>query len=323
MPSTLDPTTGSSSGRKSLIERLASLRIQSSSTSPSQTSTKPSSKVTTTESPRYIPRSAQSTLTTKSKFYNYPQHPHPHQQQKQQHQHQQDSNELLASPSIGRRRKLNGISTTNSTNSITAISSSTAAACPFDSPKYFPKQKFVEIHEKASKFPEIIQKIEDSDTCEIERNHSVKRVVTSFIDSFAILNNFLSKISNSTSAKLHLQNMSASFAALQMDLKAAVSQLNEISAIKSEISILRSENSELKTAKSKDLSPVSDDELKKKNQELQEQLSDALNQLNEIKNSFTKEKVNMTKIHIFFILILLGKCRVFAKLHGRNYSIKG
>lgn len=280
MPSTLDPTTGPSSSRKSLIERLASLRIQSSSTSPSQISTKQASKeVTPTESPRYIPRSTQSTHTTKSKFYNYP-------------QQKNDSNELLSSPSIGRRRKLNGISTTNFTNSIP-----TTAACPFDSPKYFPKQKFDE------KVPEI-QKTEDSDiTLEIERNHSVKGAVTSFIDSFAILNNFLTKVSNSTSAKLHLQNMSSSFAALQMDLKAAVSQLNEISTVKNEltneISNLKSEN-------------TNNDELQRKNQELQEQLSDTLNQLTEVKNSFTKEKVNIKRL--FFISNSFRKMSSFYKI---------
>ena len=316
MPSTLDPSNNSlssSSSRKSLIERLASLRIQSNSTSPSQTTTKTTSKAP--ESPRYIPRSAQSTTTTKSKFYNYP----------QTAQQAALSNEIPSSPTIGRRRKLagnTGITSANTTNS-------TNLTCPIDSPKYFPKQKFIEIEGKVSKFPEISEEISENVT-EIERKHSVVEVVTSFIDSFTILNNFLTKSSNSTTAKLHLQNMNTSFAALQMDLKAAVSQLNneghkcEIDSLKSENASLKSDNDELKTEidslksdndelKSEIDSLKSDnDELKaenaslksensqminnnsdvlKRNQELEEQLKIALNQIAEIKIAFDKEKV--------------------------------
>lgn len=297
MPSTLDSSNSSnSSSRKSLIERLASLRIQSASTSPAQTSSKPSKG---SESPRYIPRSAQSTTTTKSKFYNYAQ---------QQHQ---DSNELLASPTIGRRRKLNGIPS-NTANTSNVDSSNTS--CPFDSPKYFPKQKFVEIGDlKPLGFP--------SESAEIERNHSVKEVVTSFIGSFAILNNFLTKSSNSTSAKLHLQNMNTSFAAIQMDLKVAVSQLNDhsnhknelknieteienhknlvekhkkmIESQKFEITTLQSEISNLKNAQNTDRD---ENVFKQKNQELEEQLRIALNQVAEIKLAFEKEKVHLDLI---------------------------
>ena len=309
MPSTLDPSNNSlssSSGRKSLIERLASLRIQSNSTSPSQTTTKTTSKAP--ESPRYIPRSAQSTTTTKSKFYNYP----------QTAQQGALPNEMPSSPTIGRRRKLTGntgITSANTTNS-------TNLTCPIDSPKYFPKQKFIEIEGKVSKFPEISEEISENVT-EIERKHSVVEVVTSFIDSFTILNNFLTKSSNSTTAKLHLQNMNTSFAALQMDLKAAVSQLNneghkcEIDSLKSEIDSLKSDNASLKSDNDElkteiDSLKSDNDELKaensslksdnsqminnnsdvlKRNQELEEQLKIALNQIAEIKIAFDKEKV--------------------------------
>lgn len=244
MPGTLETTTNSSSSRKSLIERLATLRIQSSSTSPSQTTLKGP------ESPQYIPRS----ITTKTKL-------------QQQQQQQLESNDLLSSPTIGRRRKLTGISSINTANSVSSTISS--VACPFDSPKYFPKQKFPEFEEIS----------------EIERNHSVKEVVTSFIDSFKILNNFLSKSSNSTSAKFHLQNLNISFAALQMDLKASVSQLKEIENLNEEISNLKSEKIYLNSKITKE------EGLQKKNQELEEQLKIALNQVSEVKILFEKEKV--------------------------------
>ena len=61
-----------------------------------------------------------------------------------------------------------------------------------------------------------------------ERRHSVKEVVTSFIDSFTILNNFLNKSTNSMAAKLQLQNMNNSFAALQMDLKVLLSKVSNL-----------------------------------------------------------------------------------------------
>lgn len=259
MPGTLETATNSSSSRKSLIERLASLRIQSSSTSPSQTISKGP------ESPRYIPRSTQSTITTKTKLQ------------------QQESNDLLASPTIGRRRKLTGISS-NVSSTVSSV------ACPFDSPKYFPKQKFPEIKEIS----------------DIERNHSVKAVVTSFIDSFEILNNFLSKSSNSTSAKFHLQNLNISFAALQMDLKASVSQLSEITNLNDEISNLKSEinnlNDEILNLKSEKIylnakEATKEEELQKKNQELEEQLKIALNQVSEIRIVFEKEKVITTSYY--------------------------
>lgn len=310
MPGTLETTTSSSSSRKSLIERLASLRIQSSSTSPSQTSSK------APESPRYIPRSAQSTTTTKSKFYNHA-----------QQQHDSDSNDLLASPTIGRRRKLTSISSTISKNTIKSDHSiSSASAYPFDSPKYFPKQKFIEIERNSvSKFPEL------EEISEVERNHSVREVVTSFIDSFTILNNFLLKSSNSASAKLHLQNLNTSFAALQMDLKAAVSQLNDvtnlnkvISNLNEEIKNLNDEISNLKTENSTKVNKINEEkELQRNNQELEEQLKIALNQISEIKLAFNKEKVNNSNnIIIINCFFFVGKCRVLTKLYGRNNSIK-
>lgn len=285
IPGTLE--TDQSSSRKSLIERLATLRIQSSSSSFSASSSS-SSQSKAPESPSYIPRSAQSTITTKSKFYSH---------------QQKESNDFLASPTIGRRRKLTGLTTVTNTNITTnpnVVNPSVSSSCPFDSPKYFPKQKVIEI-EGISKFPEF----EEIKVSEIERNHSVKEVVTSFIDSFTILNNFLTKSSNSTSAKLHLQNLNTSFAALQMDLKVAISQLNEQKDMKDENEKLKDEieklnieinnlNQEILTKNDTKLDNNS--VLVKQNQELEEQLKIALNQISEIKISFDKEKVTFTFI---------------------------
>lgn len=296
MPGTLETTQSSS--RKSLIERLASLRIQSSSSSSSSSSsTQTQTQSKAPESPSYIPRSAQSTITTKSKFYS--------------HQHK-ESNDLLSSPTIGRRRKLTGLTTnvtTKNTANPSVSSASVSSSCPFDSPKYFPKQKVIEI-EGISKFPEF----EEIPISEIERNHSVKEVVTSFIDSFTILNNFLTKSSNSTSAKLHLQNLNTSFAALQMDLKVAVSQLNEHKDLKDENEKLNNEieklnieinslNQEILNLKSKNDTKLDNTVvLEKQNQELEGQLKIALNQISEIKIAFDKEKV--TFIHSLTLIFL-------------------
>lgn len=214
----------SSSSRKTLLERLAALRIQSSPKSSSSSTGK------APESPHYIPRSTQNGLT-KNKFNNYA-------SSSSKDSVSSSQSEILSSPSIGRRRKLSVLSGT------TGPSQAQNSESPIgvSSPKCFPKQRVLEITEPIA-FP----KLTAFEEIHVERNHSAKEAVTSFIDSFTILNNFLMKATNSTSAKLHLQNMNTSFAALQMDLKTTlkiISQLQtELREFKSDD--LRSENATL------------------------------------------------------------------------------
>ena len=317
-----DNNSSSSSSRKTLLERLASLRLQSS---PNKSS---SNSVKAPESPHFIPRSTQN-VSTKSKFYNYP-------------AASKDSvssinsshGEIPSSPSIGRRRKLSaapGTLNTNPSNPINPKAQPRSAESPIgiSSPKYFPKQKVLEITEPIE--------LNLSEEIHTERNHSAKEVVTGFIDSFTILNNFLIKSTNSATAKLHLQNLNTSFAALQMDLKAAVKTISQLQeelnlnpksgeneafkteidvlksgneALKSEIKLLKSENEDLK---SETVTLKSENEKLKSgtlnSHELEEQLKIALSQISEIKIAYDKEKVAIYDymilhcLHSFFYLI--------------------
>lgn len=286
------------SGRKTLLERLASLRIQPNSNSTTTRAVNTATKAP--ESPRYIPRSTQS---TQAKFYS----------------NAGDSSDLLSSPSIGRRRKLqtNLSSSSSSTSASLSTAKTVPANSPIDSPKYFPKQKVFDELEKVSslKFPpiaELVNNLQRQDVSELGdnvRRHSATEVVTSFIDSFSILNNSLT----STASKLQLQNMNSSFAALQMDLKAAVSTIFD----------LRSQSNNIEKNEDIAIASGADLESKIKNEELEEQLKIALSQISEIKLALEKEKVLVNNIFLRFYMSSLGKCRVFTKLHGRSDTIKG
>lgn len=254
---------GENSGRKSLIERLASLRIQNSP--PSQKSGDKIKSVKAPESPQFIPRS----LSTKSKFHNYTTT-----QTQTQAQVQTNLNDLQSSPLIGRRRKFSNFS--NNSKTIEPSSSPIGMS----SPKYFPKQKVFEIDK-----PIEFKIAKEENILEEEQRQSVQEVVTSFIDSFTILNNFLTRATNSTAAKLQLQNMNTSFATLQMHLKAAITRNSH----------LQLEIEELKTKKQQQ----EEDEVSKIHQpanepvdsELEEQLKIALSQISEIKLAYDKERV--------------------------------
>ena len=335
-----NPIDGS---RKSLLERLASLRIQNANVSPQ----KAPNISKAPESPRYIPRSTQT--NTKSKAPSTV---------------PLNQNDLLSSPTIGRRRKLTGIPN--------GTTSSTTTPIGMSSPKYFPKQKVLEI-EQAIKFSipkdELIfeegENEKNKSVSEGERRHSVKEVVTSFIDSFTILNNFLNKSTNSMAAKLQLQNMNNSFAALQMDLKVLLSKVSNLqkelkgksldsgtkalelkdkefelknieirlenrelelqeksSELKEKDSELKQKDSELKEKeseirrKSEELNRQST-EIRNakslsqaetiKNIELEEQLKIALSQIGEIKIAHDKEKVEIFSTYIFHIFFFFRK----------------
>ena len=319
------------SSRKTLLERLAALRIQSSPKGSS-------SAVKAPESPHFIPRSNQN-VSTKSKFYNYnnPNESAPSSVSSSQ-------SEILSSPSIGRRRKFSGLSATTapSNGSAKPQVQNTESPIGISSPKYFPKQRVFEIPEPIE-FPQLTIPEE----IQIERTHSAKEAVTSFIDSFTILNNFLIKATNSTTAKLHLQNMNTSFAALQMDLKKTLKTLSQLQEqlrinseteglkllndnMKSEIEIIRSNNetlisdnnnlkADIKNLKSK----IDNPQITSSSKELEEQLKIALSQIAEIKIAYEKEKVRFfNKLFTFTLIVLIGKCRIFTKLHGRSYSIE-
>lgn len=331
-----DNNSSSSSSRKTLLERLASLRLQSSPNRSSSTSVK------APESPHFIPRSAQY-VSTKSKFYNYPAA-----SKESVSSINSSHGEIPSSPSIGRRRKLSAAPGTLNANPSNPKSQSRPAESPIgiSSPKYFPKQKVLEITEPIE--------LNLSEEIHTERNHSAKEVVTGFIDSFTILNNFLIKSTNSATAKLHLQNLNTSFAALQMDLKAAVKTISHLQeelklntksgeneAFKTDIDVLKSENetlkSEIKLLKSENKDLKSENHtLKSENEkyksgtlnahELEEQLKIALSQISEIKIAYDKEKVTIYDymilhcLHLFFYLFLLRKMSNFYKITWKKLS---
>lgn len=299
----------SSSSRKTLLERLAALRIQSSS--PTGSSSASSSSVAKApESPHYIPRSTQNPLT-KAKFNGYTSSS----KDKDSVPASSQSEQLLSSPSIGRRRKFSGLSGT--TGPLTQARHS-ESPIGVSSPKYFPKQKVLEITEPIQ-FPNFAAS--ESEEIHRERNHSAKEVVTSFIDSFTILNNFLIKYSNSTAAKLHLQNLNNSFAALQMDLKNTLKTISHLRSSSSQTDELKSENANL-TSENKQLRSENDalrpentqltsenDALRSENdtlrsesnsKELEEQLKIALSQISEIKIAYEKEKVGTIANNVFY-----------------------
>ncbi len=270
--SQFDSKNTANSSRKSLIERLASLRIQNSPPKPVEKSLATSKSP---ESPRYIPRSTQ-TIGTKSKFYNYAANTSTNTSTNSKSFTNNNDLHPPSSPSIGRRRKLTNVSNTSSTVESSPIGMS--------SPKYFPKQKVFEIERPLELGEELIEEIVLEG-----RQHSAKEVVTSFIDSFSILNNFLNKSTNSTAAKLHLQNMNTSFAALQMDLKAAVSKISHLQVELNEKTL---ENG-VKNKELQDLKAKKDDQFKSNehNREVEEQLKIALSQIGEIKLAYDKERV--------------------------------
>lgn len=287
----------SSSSRKTLLERLAALRIQSPSpTGSSSASASSSSVAKAPESPHYIPRSTQNPVSN-AKFNGYTSSS----KNKDSVAVSPQSEQLLSSPSIGRRRKFSGLSGT--TGPLTQARHS-ESPIGVSSPKYFPKQKVLEITEPVQ-FPNFAAS--ESEEIHRERNHSAKEVVTSFIDSFTILNNFLIKSSNSTTAKLHLQNLNNSFAALQLDLKNTLKTISHLRSsssqtdeLKSENAILRSENDALRsenanlTSENKKLKSENDTLRSESNsKELEEQLKIALSQISEIKIAYEKEKVQL------------------------------
>lgn len=285
--------SSSSSSRKTLLDRLAALRIQSSSKNSS-------SPVKAPESPHFIPRSTQN-VSTKSKFYNHP----TSSKDSVTSTTSSSQNEILSSPSIGRRRKLSDVPGGPSNANTKIQSQQIESPIGISSPKYFPKQKVLEISEPLE-FPLPIEEIQ------FERNHSAKEVVTSFIDSFTILNNFLMKTSNSTTAKLHLQNLNTSFVALQMDLKNAIKAISQLQSEndKCQFEKLKLDNENLKLEKEASLSEIISLKLELNSlksvlkerdaqvvpsvssvKETEEQLKISLSQIAEIKAAYEKEKV--------------------------------
>ena len=126
------------------------------------------------------------------------------------------------------------------------------------------------------------------------------------------------KTTNSTTAKLHLQNINSSFAALQKDLKSTVKTIcqlqeelrmspetEETASLKSDKERLETDNERLKSENEnlksslrniksdiKDLNP----QIPSKEKELEEQLKIALSQISEIKIAYEKEKVRFLLI---------------------------
>lgn len=269
-----------SSHRKSLIERLASLRIIHDSRETTNALNK------SPESPRYIPPSRNALNSSKSNLSNA-KNPTLNQSPTQP-----------ATSLIGRRRKL-------ASNIAASSVPSPIGTC---SPKCFPKKLIYDEHDmdriarEDAKSPILSAISQKSST---ERKHRASGAVNGFIESFDFLANFLSR-SDSRDATLHLQNMNSSFVALQRDLKAAVS------------SIMHSSPHDTKDLEDQLLaSQTNEEELKEKlklsisnEQELKDQLDDKCSQLIDAKTALEKEKVHTRS---FFVLnskffFVIGQC---------------
>jgi hypothetical protein len=254
----------SNSHRKSLIERLASLRIIHDSRETTNALNK------SPESPRYIPPSRNALNSSKSNLSNA-KNPTLNQSPTQP-----------ATSLIGRRRKL-------ASNLAASSVPSPIGTC---SPKCFPKKLIYDeldgdtdrIAREDAKSPILSAISQKSST---ERKHRASGAVNGFIESFDFLANFLSR-SDSRDATLHLQNMNSSFVALQRDLKAAVS------------SIMHSSSHDTKDLEDQLLaSQTNEEELKEKlklsisnEQELKDQLDEKCSQLIDAKTALEKEKVH-------------------------------
>lgn len=283
------PISSTSTNRKTLLERLAALRIHSdpqplnTNSSNTKVSTKP-------ESPRYIPRNNQNQLKTKiynnskpsnnteiidiTKFSN-----------NNFDNNDDDNDNPPSSPTIGRRRRLAaGLTNTNNNNinykgSNTSTNYQISSPIGISSPKNFQKQKVLEMDMNSTSVFQTMPQIQTPDIqAKNERNHTAKDIVSSFINSFTILNTFLTK-SNAPVAKIQLQNMNDAFAALQMDLKAAVNS----------VSLLQASNEQKKIetkAYQEEINKISD-----MNHTIEEQLKISLSHVSEITISLKKEKV--------------------------------
>ena len=282
------PISSTSTNRKTLLERLAALRIHSDPQTLNKNS--PNAKVSSKpESPRYIPRNNQNQLKTKmhnksidtetidiTKFHNS--------FKDNNFDNDDDNDNPPSSPTIGRRRRLAaGITSTNTNinykGSKTSINYQTSSPIGITSPKNFQKQKVLEMDMISNSVLQTMPQIQTHDIqTKNERNHTAKDIVSSFINSFTFLNAFLTK-SNAPAAKIQLQNMNDAFAALQMDLKAAVNSVSLLQASNEQ------KNDETK-AYQEEINKIS-----AMNHTIEEQLKISLSHVSEITISLKKEKV--------------------------------